>query len=137
MQLWTGWPLERFVYLFVGAAYLLIWFQVTLYHWRAGFRSKFMWGPVLYTPLLFLIALLMGFWRGGALDAAFVVLFAIGVLIGLIGTVLHARGVALMVGGFNVRNLMAGPPIVLAVVYLAVSGFGLLVFYWPQIAGVR
>ncbi len=137
MQSWTGWPLERFVYLFVGAAYLLIWLQVSLYHSRAGFRNKFMWAPVLYTPLLFIVALLMGFLHGGALDTVFVALFAIGAVVGLIGTVLHAKGVGSMVGGFNLRNLMAGPPIVLAVVYLAVSGFGLLVFYWPQIAGIR
>jgi hypothetical protein len=136
MQPWTSWPVERLLYLFLAAAYLLVWIQVTLFHWRGGFRSKFMWGPVLYTPLLIVVALLLGFRRGG-LDTAFVALYAIGVLEGMIGVILHARGVASMVGGFNIRNLMAGPPVVLALVYAALSGLGLLVFYWPQIAGIH
>ncbi len=101
MQPWTGWPLERFLYLFVGAAYMMMWIQVSLFHWRGGFRSKFMWGPVLYTPLLFMAAFLMGFWHGGVLDTAYVVIFAIGVLEGMVGFILHARGVASLVGGFN------------------------------------
>lgn len=137
MQPWTGWPLERFLYLFVGAAYMMIWIQVSLFHWRGGFRSKFMWGPVLYTPLLFMAAFLMGFRHGGVLDTAYVVIFAIGALEGMGGFILHARGVASLVGGFNVRNLMAGPPIILPAMYMAMGALGLLIFYWPQIAGTR
>jgi hypothetical protein len=130
MQSWQGWPLERLIYAFLAAAYLLVWAQVTLFHWRAGFHNKFMWGPVLYTPLLIIGALALVFTPGAR--PLFVVLFAIGALEGLAGTFLHLRGIAEMVGGFNLRNVMAGPPFILAFVYAALSLLGMLVAYWPR-----
>jgi hypothetical protein len=132
---WDGWPLERFLYLFLAAAYLMVWAQLTLFHWRGAFRSRFMWGPVLYTPLLVAMAAFMGIARGDAIEAAYVILFSIGVAEGLLGALLHARGVAAYVGGFNLRNLMAGPPIILPMMYAALSGLALLVYYWEAIAG--
>jgi hypothetical protein len=135
MQPWTDWPLERLMYLFLSAAYLLVWVQVILFHWRGGFRHLAMWGPVLYTPLLVVVALLMGFLRGGILETAFGWIYAIGLIEGLGGMALHARGVATMIGGINLRNLMGGPPVILPTMYAALSGLGLLVFYWPEITG--
>jgi hypothetical protein len=69
-----------------------------------------MWGPILYTPVLIGMAIILGVIRGGAVETAFVVVFGVGVAEGLIGTLLHARGVASYVGRVNLRNLMAGPP---------------------------
>jgi hypothetical protein len=131
---WDSWPLERFLYFFIALAYVMIWVQLTLFHWRGAFRSRFMWGPVLYTPVLIGMAIILGVIRGGAVDTAFVVVFSIGVAEGLSGTLLHARGVASYVGQVNLRNLMAGPPIILPIMYMALSGLALLVLYWKSIS---
>jgi hypothetical protein len=135
MQQWDSWPLERLVYLFLAAGFLLVWIQLSFFHWKAAFHNKIMWGPVLYTPLLILSALAMGLMRAPWLDSLFVVIFAIGVLEGLIGTALHLRGVSRMVGGLNLRNFVAGPPVILAVVFAALCGLGLLTHYWPALTG--
>lgn len=131
MQAWDGWPVERMIYAFLGAAWLLIWLQVSLYHWRAGFHSKFMWGPVLFTPLLVLISLVLAAAPRAA--TVFAVLYGLGVIEGLAGTALHLRGVGARVGGFSLSNLMSGPPVLLAVTYAALCGLGLLVLYRPQL----
>jgi hypothetical protein len=131
---WEGWPLERFLYFFIALAYVMIWIQLTLFHWRGAFRSRYMWSPVLYTPVLIGMAIILGVIRGGAAETAFVVVFGIGVAEGLIGILLHARGVASYVGRVNLRNLMAGPPIILPIMYMALSCLALLVFYWESIS---
>jgi hypothetical protein len=130
MQAWDGWPLERFIYLFVALAYALVWVQVGLLHWRGAFRRILMWGPVIYTPVVLV--------TGGALVAtrtdvtvlAYVVSHAVAVVEGLVGTVAHLRGISAQVGGFSLRNAMAGPPPVLPVLYTAVGALGLLTHYW-------
>jgi hypothetical protein len=129
---WQGWPLERMLYLFLSAAFLLVWIQVTLYHWRGGFRNKIMWGPVLYTPLLILAGIAMAISRQPGVVNVCVALYIIGAVEGLVGVYHHLHGVKEMVGGFNVRNFMAGPPVALAVAYMALSALGALVFYWQQ-----
>lgn len=133
MDGWIGWPLERFFYIFLGLAFLLVWGQVTLLHWAAGFRSIFMWGPVLYTPVLVLAALLLALTRAPWAELTFVVVFAIGVLEGAFGTYKHFHGVAEQVGGFNLRNFMAGPPVLLPIIYMALAATGLLVYYWDAL----
>jgi hypothetical protein len=130
---WNGWPLERMLYLFLSAAFLLVWIQVTLYHWRGGFRSKFMYGPVLYTPLLILAGIAMAASRQPGVVTGCMVLYIIGALEGLAGVLLHLHGVKEMVGGFNIRNFMAGPPVALSTAYMALSALGALIYYWPRL----
>jgi hypothetical protein len=134
MDNWSGWPLERLVYLFLFVAYLGVWGQVTLLHWRGGMRSIFMWGPVVYTPLLFLAALIMVFWRG--FGPVFFWLYVVGALEGLFGTYKHIGGVLHQVGGSTLRNMMMGPPPLLPVLYFGLGAFGALVWYWPQLTGM-
>lgn len=109
MNDWTGWPLERLLYLFLGLAYTLLWMQLTMLHWHGGFHNKIMWGPVIGTPFIAIIAFVMTFVHGGFVDTTFVVLFAAGVLEGIVGTVMHLRGVASQVGGMTLRNMISGP----------------------------
>lgn len=110
--------------------YAGIWTQVTLFHWGAAFASRAMWAPVLMTPLIVLAAVLgivsrsdpWGWIAAGAL--------AIGVLDGLYGLYRHLRGTVAQVGGFTIRNLIAGPPPVLPLAYSLIGVVGLLGVLW-------
>ena len=46
MDAWDGWPFARLYLLLVAVAILVVGAQVFLFHWRAAFRSKAMYGPV-------------------------------------------------------------------------------------------
>lgn len=136
MESWQGWPLERFLCMFLAAAYLLMWIQVWLLHLRGAFRNRIMWGPVLFTPVAVLAAIAFGLVRNGATAGVFITVFAIAVVVGLVGTAAHLRGIASQVGGFTLRNAMTGPPPVLPVMYAALGSLGLIVYYWALITGV-
>ncbi|HEY0867018.1 MAG TPA: hypothetical protein VGE01_06560 [Fimbriimonas sp.] len=127
--------MERLLYLFLGAAYLLVWIQLTLLHWRGAFHHRMMWGPVVVTPIVVLAAVALGLSRQDATATLFNAAFAIATVVGLIGTYYHLRGVASQVGGFTLRNAATGPPPVLPLIYSALGAFGLIVNAWPQIAG--
>jgi hypothetical protein len=130
---WSSWPLERLLYVFLAVAFLAVWVQVTLLHWRGAFRSPFMWGPVIYTPILALTALALALFRAGWTELLFIVTYALGVVEGLFGAYKHFGGVKSHVGGFTLRNFIQGPPAVLPVIYAAVALFGLLVYYWDEL----
>jgi hypothetical protein len=136
MQDWNGWPVDRFIYLFLGIAFVVMWAQLTLFHWRGGFRTKSMWGPVIYTPIMVLVGLIHTATPAEWAQTLFVWVFAIGVLEGLGGLILHLKGIASQVGGFTLRNAASGPPPLLPMAYTALAALGLLVHYWPQISGV-
>jgi hypothetical protein len=135
MESWQGWPVERLVIAFLAVAYLVVWAQLTLYHWKGAFRHKAMWGPVIFTPITGIAALFYVLSRSDIAQTLFVWVFAITVLEGLIGVVLHLKGVAAMVGGLNLRNIATGPPVLLALTYTALASFGLLVHFWPRLIG--
>lgn len=50
MDAWDGWPFARLYLLLVAVAFLVVGGQVFLFHWRAAFRSKAMYGPVSPRP---------------------------------------------------------------------------------------
>ena len=59
-----------------------------------------------------------------------VAIFAIGFTDGLLGLVLHLRGIAARVGGFTLRNLTAGPPPLLPLAFAALALTGGLAVVW-------
>lgn len=119
--------------LYVGVGYVLLGLQLTLNHAKAGWHHAAMRVPVLVTPLLVLAAFAHAFFRA---DAIFTGAFALGLVTGIIGSILHTRGVMKRPGGLlKVRNLMDGPPFLLSSVYWTLSAFALLIHFWPRIAG--
>jgi hypothetical protein len=130
MDAWEGWDFQRFYLLFVGAAFLLLGLQVFLFHWRAGFSHTSMYLPVLAAPLLALAALLAAITREGAIGWIALVVFAVGVLGGLIGVYEHLRGIGYRIGGFTLRNLVAGPPPLLPGTFAAVALSAGLAVLW-------
>lgn len=130
MHSWDGWPLARLILLFVAAAYLLIWIQATLMHWRGAFRHRAMWGPVLYTPVAVIVVLAAVVTRADLIETLLVFTLGLATVLGAVGVGYHLRGITAQVGGITMRNLMAGPPPILPLLYAAVGALGLLAWYW-------
>lgn len=131
--MWNGWPTDRVLVVFTGLALAMIAVQVALFHYRGNFRHKVMWGPVLTAPILALVGLMLGLWNGPWLRTIFVVGLSLQALAALLGFILHVRGVMLRVGGWKIRNVLTGPPVVLPLMLGALSLLGLISIYWPGI----
>ena len=130
MASWSGWELGRAVLLLTAAGYVVIWAQLSLYHWAGAFKHWAMWGPVLATPLVAAGAVLGAIARDGVWGWIALVLLLAGILEGLGGLYLHLRGVWAQIGGITVRNVLAGPPPLLPVAYSAIGVFGVAALVW-------
>ncbi len=127
---WISWSLDRVIYLFVGVAFFVLWIQVALSHYRQNFHHKSMWTPVLAAPIFSLTAVWLVFDRSHLLLLGFAGLMWLGVMIGAAGFYYHFHGVGVRVGGYSMRNFLAGPPVVLPLLFSALSVLGLLAYYW-------
>lgn len=127
---WSGWPLDRVVILFVSAAYVLIGIQVTMSHYRQNFRHRSMWGPVISSPLFVLVGLALVLTNTAWVAVLFQILMWVGVAEGLVGFYYHFTGVGVRVGGYEPRNFLIGPPVVLPLLFSSLSALGLLALYW-------
>jgi hypothetical protein len=103
---------------------------VLLFHWRAAFRSRAMYGPVVIAPIIAAAGVAAAIARNDAIGWTAVAIFAIGAVDGLIGLTLHLRGIAARVGGFTLRNLTAGPPPLLPLAFAALAITGGLAVVW-------
>jgi hypothetical protein len=130
MDAWSGWDFQRFYLLFVAAAFALLGLQVLLFHWRAAFKKWTMYGPVLLAPVLAAAGVVGALSREGWLGWAVLIVFALGVVDGLVGVYEHVRGVVGRIGGFSLRNLVAGPPVLLPVTFTALAVSGGLAVLW-------
>jgi hypothetical protein len=127
---WNGWPLERILILFVGLAFLLIFIQVTLLHYRQNFRHWAMWVPVIETPIFALLAFIYAFYNPDWFYYVLLVVFSVAILSGLAGTYYHIKGVGERVEGYKLRNFLTGPPPVLPILISAIGGLGLIALLW-------
>jgi hypothetical protein len=133
MDAWDGWPFARLYMLLVALAFVVIGVQVLLFHWRAGFRSLTMYGPVLLAPVIVLAGVIGAFQRDGLLGWIVLAVFAFGIVDGLVGVFEHWRGIARRIGGFSLRNLMSGPPPLLPVAFMALALTGALALVWEAV----
>jgi len=133
MEAWDGWPFARLYMLLVALAFAVIGLQVLLFHWRAGFRSWTMYGPVLLAPVIVLAGLVGALQRDGLLGWIVLAVFAFGIVDGLVGIVEHLRGIARRIGGFSLRNFMSGPPPLLPVAFMALALTGALALVWESL----
>lgn len=130
---WEGWPLERMVILFTAAGFLLIFAQVTMFHYRQNFRHWSQWVPVIALPILAINALLLSFWNLAWLRSLFIFVCVADLLGGVLGFYLHLRGVGQRVDGYRLQNFLVGPPVVLPLTISALSFLGLMAAYWSMI----
>lgn len=129
-NVWSGWPLERWLFLIIGVTFLAIFVQVTLFHRRQNFRHPAMWFPVIGTPVLGAFALLITSAPAPMLIGAFAIASAGGALIGIVGTYFHVVGVGQRVAGYTINNFMVGPPPMLPLTVTVVSLLGLVVVFF-------
>ncbi|HTI33253.1 MAG TPA: hypothetical protein VL422_06205 [Miltoncostaea sp.] len=101
--------------------------EVYVEHYRASFGNKMMWSPVVVTPPLVVAGI------GGVVSRRWAktvlpVTSALYALTGIVGTVLHVRGVARRPGGWRLwtYNVPMGPPVVAPGLMSIVGGMGLL-----------
>lgn len=127
---WNGWPWARVIILFTGIAFLLIGLQVAMFHSRQNFRHWAMWTPVIASPIVGLLAIVIGFYNLPVLRQLFAVLAAVTALAGLGGFYLHFTGVGERVDGYRVENFLVGPPITLPLMLSAMGVLGLIAIYW-------
>ncbi len=127
---WNGWSLDRVFILALGLLFIVIFVQVTLFHYRQNFRHWSMWIPVIATPLFGLCLVLFTFYNAAWLLSVLNVLLAIGIIAGLFGSFMHIRGVGQRVDGFKLRNFLIGPPLTLPALVTAVSLLGLIALNW-------
>ena len=133
MDAWDGWPFARAYLLLVALAFLVVGGQVYLFHLRAAFRAKSMYGPVLMAPVIAAAGVVGALTREGAVGWVVFAVFALGFLEGAYGTVLHLRGIAARIGGFTLRNLTAGPPPLLPLAFGALGLTGALAVAWEAV----
>lgn len=127
---WTQWTLDRMIILFVAIAFIAIWVQVTLSHYRQNFHHKSMWAPIIASPLFSVTGLALAMVHAGWLVWLFTGLMWVGVLIGSAGFYYHFHGVGVRVGGWTMRNFLVGPPVIMPVLFIAMCALGLIVMYW-------
>ncbi|MFC4306717.1 hypothetical protein ACFO1S_25175 [Cohnella boryungensis] len=113
-----------------GLLFLVLFVQVTLFHYRQNFRHWSMWIPVIATPLFGLCLLVFSFCKAAWLSSLLSVLLSVGIAAGAFGTYKHVHGVGKRVDGFKLRNFMVGPPLTLPAMISAVSLLALFALYW-------
>jgi hypothetical protein len=133
MEAWNGWPFARLYLLLVAVAFLVLGGQVFLFHWRAAFRSKAMYGPVVMAPIIAAAGVAAAIARNDVIGWTAVTIFAVGFVDGLIGLFMHLRGIAARVGGFTLRNVTAGPPPLLPLAFGALALTGGLAVVWQAL----
>lgn len=127
---WDGWPFTRVVLLFSALAFLLVFIQVTMNHYRQNFRHWSQWMPVIALPILSLVAFVVTASNGEGSRTLLMVLCYIGVVEGLFGFYKHLHGVGERVDGYRLHNFLVGPPIILPLLVTSLSGLALLALYW-------
>lgn len=102
-------------------------FEIYLEHYKGSFGDKWEWVPIALTPPL-VGAAVAGVFSERAARTVLPAVSALYAVQGVIGTVLHARGVARKPGGFHepTYNLVMGPPLLAPGSLLMVGAFGVL-----------
>lgn len=127
---WYGWSLDRVMIFALGLLFLVVFVQVTLFHYRQNFRHWSMWIPVIATPVFGLSLICYAFYNAAWLLSVLTVLLSVGIAAGAYGSYVHVQGVGERVGGFELRNFMIGPPLTLPALISANSLLALFALYW-------
>jgi hypothetical protein len=119
--------LQKLLSVTAAASALPLAFEVYLEHYKGSFGDPWEWAPLACTPPL-VAAGVAGAFSERAARTALPAASALYALNGIVGSVLHARGVQRKPGGFREPgyNLVMGPPLLAPGSFTLVGGLGLL-----------
>jgi hypothetical protein len=108
-------------------------FEIYLEHYKGSFGDPWEWSPIALTPPVF-AAGVAGFFSERAAKTALPAASALYAANGLLGTILHARGVSRKPGGFGepTYNLVMGPPLLAPGSLLLVGAMGIVAALTPR-----
>jgi hypothetical protein len=108
-------------------------FEIYLEHYKGSFGDAWEWSPIVLTPPVF-AAGIAGYFSERAAKTALPAASVLYAANGLLGTVLHARGVSRKPGGFGepTYNLVMGPPLLAPGSLLLVGAMGVLAALMPR-----
>jgi hypothetical protein len=108
-------------------------FEIYMEHYKGSFGDKWEWAPIVVTPAL-VAAGIAGFFSPRAARTVLPAASLIYGLNGVIGTVMHVRGVSRRPGGFRepVYNLVMGPPLLAPGSLIGVGALGVLAAVLPR-----
>lgn len=117
---------QRLLAAATAASALPLGAEVFTNHYGGSFGNKWMWTPVLLSPVL-TAAGIAGFVSERAARTVLPAVAAVYFLDGVVGTYFHLRGVARKPGGFHeaTYNLVMGPPALAPGSLTMVGGIGL------------
>ena len=102
-------------------------FEVYIEHYRGSFGDRWEWAPLVCTPPM-VAAGVAGVFSERAARTALPAAASLYALNGIVGSVLHARGVQRKPGGFREPgyNLVMGPPLLAPGSFTLVGAIGML-----------
>ncbi|MHB8840673.1 MAG: hypothetical protein ACYC56_02595 [Candidatus Aquicultor sp.] len=108
-MLLLGLSIATWAIILVTLLFAILWVQVLILHYRGAFRRIWMWEPVVYLPILVVMGIVAIFVHGVFLEVYGIAL-TLSMLMGLSGFVFHIQGILNEVDGWNLDNIMVGPP---------------------------
>ncbi len=96
-------------------------------HYRGSFGDKMMWSPIVVTPPI-VASGIAGVYSKRVAKTALPITAAIYTVTGLVGLILHVRGIHRRPGGWHeaTYNIVMGPPFIAPLLFAMVGGMGLL-----------
>jgi hypothetical protein len=105
--------------------------EMWVLHHRGNFHRWPMYVPVGYPPLFAAAGVLLLFTSAEWALRVYGVASALLVVMGALGAFFHVQGVTRQTGGFNLDNVMVGPPLAAPLSFSLLGVLGLLaVAYW-------
>lgn len=99
-------------------------------HHRGNFHRWPMYLPVAIPPFFVVAALVLLLVPGAIAAAAFATMSLVLVLLGFAGVFFHVQGIGRQTGGFNLDNVMVGPPLFAPLSFSLAGLLGLLALAW-------
>lgn len=124
--------LPRILVLVASVSVGPLMFEMWYSHYRGNFHRVPMIVPLAYPPLFAAGGFLLLATTAGWAPMVYGILAGGLLLVGLAGFFFHLQGIARQTGGWNLDNVMVGPPSMAPLSFAGLGALGLLaVAYWP------
>lgn len=134
-EVWLAWvrdiPVTHVLVAFAVLGVPVLMIEMGYSHFRGNFHRLGMYVPVIVPPVFAIAGLalliLTNVWTLWFFGIASIALLATGML----GTFFHVQGIGRQTGGFNLDNVMVGPPAFAPLAFSMLATVGLIALvYW-------